>query len=54
MIGRPLRNVMLRVLDERGKLVPLGVEGEICVGGEGVARGYLQGADLTAERFVAG
>ncbi len=53
MVGRPLGNVVLRVLDERGQLVPLGVEGEIYVGGEGVARGYLQGADVTAERFVA-
>jgi amino acid adenylation domain-containing protein len=53
MVGKPLRNVVLRVLDERGRLVPVGVEGEICVGGEGVARGYHHAADLTAERFVA-
>ncbi|HEY3581866.1 MAG TPA: amino acid adenylation domain-containing protein, partial [Pyrinomonadaceae bacterium] len=52
MIGRPLRNVMLRVLDEQGRLLPAGIEGEICVGGEGVARGYLHGPDLTAAKFV--
>jgi amino acid adenylation domain-containing protein len=53
MVGKALCNVVLRVLDERGRLVPVGVEGEIYVGGEGVARGYRHGADLTAERFVA-
>src|SRR6185369_4734329 len=53
MVGKPLRNVVLRVLDERGRLVPVGVEGEICVGGEGVARGYLNRPEQTAERFVA-
>ncbi|HSE18132.1 MAG TPA: amino acid adenylation domain-containing protein [Pyrinomonadaceae bacterium] len=53
MVGKPLRNVVLRLLDEWGRLVPVGVEGEICVGGEGVARGYHYAADLTAARFVA-
>jgi amino acid adenylation domain-containing protein len=53
MIGKPLRNVVLRVLDARGRLLPVGVEGEICVGGEGVARGYLNRPEQTAERFVA-
>jgi len=53
MVGKPLRNVVLRVLDERGRLVPVGVEGEICVGGEGIARGYLNRPEQTGERFVA-
>jgi acyl-coenzyme A synthetase/AMP-(fatty) acid ligase/acyl carrier protein len=52
MIGRPLPNTVLRVLDSSGKLVPVGVEGEICIGGAGLARGYRQRADLTAEKFV--
>jgi amino acid adenylation domain-containing protein len=52
MIGRPLSNTVLRVLDRRGKLVPVGVEGEICVGGDGLARGYWRRAALTAEKFV--
>ncbi|MEA2174981.1 MAG: hypothetical protein QOD00_2573 [Blastocatellia bacterium] len=53
MIGRPLENVSLRLLDQRGKLVPVGVDGEICISGAGVARGYLHLEELTAERFVA-
>jgi amino acid adenylation domain-containing protein len=53
MVGKALRNVVLRVLDKRGRLVPVGVEGEICVGGEGVARGYLNRPEQAAERFVA-
>ena len=53
MIGRPLPNTLLRILDGKGKLVPIGVDGEICIGGAGVARGYWRSADLTAAKFVS-
>ncbi|MFK8104812.1 MAG: amino acid adenylation domain-containing protein [Saprospiraceae bacterium] len=52
-IGKPLSNTKLYILDEQLKVVPISVEGEICVSGEGLARGYLNRADLTAEKFVA-
>lgn len=52
-IGRPLGNVLCRVLDEQFNLLPAGVPGELCIGGIGLARGYLGRAGLTAERFVA-
>ena len=52
-IGRPLNNRSAYVLNEDHKLVPVGVAGEIYLGGSGVAKGYLNQEELTAERFIA-
>lgn len=53
-LGRPIANTQFYVLDRDGEPLPLGVPGELCIGGLGVTRGYLKRAELTAERFPIG
>ena len=51
VIGRPIPDLQIYILDDRGEPVPIGVRGEIHVAGPGVARGYIQRPELTRERF---
>ncbi|MER7985119.1 amino acid adenylation domain-containing protein [Streptomyces noursei] len=53
-IGRPIDNITLLVRTRSGAPAPIGVPGELCIAGVGLARGYLHAPELTAERFVAG
>ncbi len=51
-IGKPISNFRLYIIDENFNLVPEGVPGELCIGGIGLARGYLGKPDITADKFV--
>ena len=50
-IGNPLPNQQVYILDNENQLLPMGVPGELCIGGDGVGRGYLNQPELTAEKF---
>lgn len=52
LVGRPIDNTQIYILDMHQQPTPIGVQGEICIAGEGVARGYLNRPELTAEKFV--
>src|ERR1700730_11159278 len=52
VIGVPIPDLQIYILDENGQLVPIGVAGEMHVGGAGLARGYLRRAELTEQRFI--
>ncbi len=53
-IGKPLPNVMFYIMDFAGGLLPVGVPGELCIGGASVTRGYLNKPELTAKSFLGG
>ena len=52
LIGRPIWNTQIYILDNQNQLVPIGVVGEICVCGEGLAAGYLNSSNQTKDKFI--
>ena len=50
-IGRPIKNHRAYILDKSNSIVPIGVAGELCISGEGLARGYFNKEELTKEKF---
>ncbi len=53
VIGRPLNNTEIYILDSKLQPVPIGLPGELCIGGIGLARGYLNRPELTAQKFIS-
>ncbi|AKF96068.1 non-ribosomal peptide synthetase [Brevibacillus laterosporus] len=51
-VGKPIHNVKLYILDKYLQLLPPGIPGELCIGGEGVGNGYFNAPELTKERFI--
>ena len=52
LIGQPIANVRIYILDNQNQLLPVGIPGELCIAGAGLARGYLNRPELTAEKFI--
>ena len=52
LIGKPIANTSIYIIGKENELKSIGVAGEICIGGDGLARGYLNRAELTEEKFV--
>jgi amino acid adenylation domain-containing protein len=52
-IGKPMPNYRVYIMNRKNKLQPVGIAGELCISGEGVARGYLKRDELTSRKFIA-